>query len=137
MQLGVGDGTVRGWKAKDYWEKQLNEEVIKSDSSALEPELLEAQQEHKDGSERDNLFFDAVQIVVDTQQASTSLLQRRLRIGHIRAARLIDKLEQSNYVGPYRVDKPREVLIKELSPVLLMVLNENNKGTERKEQNAP
>lgn len=59
----------------------------------------------------DELFDQAVQIVVDAKQASVSLLQRRMRIGYTRAARLIDQMEAKGIVGPYEGSKPREVLI--------------------------
>ena len=59
----------------------------------------------------DELFDDAVRLVVDMQTASVSMLQRRFRIGYTRAARLIDAMEAKHIVGPYEGSKPREVLI--------------------------
>ncbi|ADU30696.1 FtsK/SpoIIIE family DNA translocase [Evansella cellulosilytica] len=59
----------------------------------------------------DELYDDAVQLVVDMQTASVSMLQRRFRIGYTRAARLIDEMEVRGIVGPYEGSKPREVLI--------------------------
>ncbi|MGE5702262.1 MAG: DNA translocase FtsK [Clostridia bacterium] len=59
----------------------------------------------------DELFDQAVQIVVEGQTASASLLQRRLRIGYTRAARLIDMMEAQGIVGPYEGSKPREVRV--------------------------
>jgi S-DNA-T family DNA segregation ATPase FtsK/SpoIIIE len=61
--------------------------------------------------ERDELFFAAARVVVDHDQGSTSLLQRRLRVGYSRAARILDQLERANIVGPPDGTKPREVLI--------------------------
>jgi S-DNA-T family DNA segregation ATPase FtsK/SpoIIIE len=52
-----------------------------------------------------------VQLVVETKTASVSLLQRRLRVGYSRAARLIDMMEANGIVGPYEGSKPREVLV--------------------------
>lgn len=75
----------------------------------LVPEIddsLEAAAEHED-----ELYDQAVQIVIDAKQASVSLLQRRLRIGYTRAARLIDAMEATGVVGPYEGSKPREVLM--------------------------
>ncbi len=60
---------------------------------------------------RDELFNDALKLVVLHQQGSISLLQRRLRIGYARAARLIDQMEQAGFVGPFDGSKAREVLI--------------------------
>ncbi|WP_239616943.1 FtsK/SpoIIIE family DNA translocase [Cohnella mopanensis] len=59
----------------------------------------------------DELFDQAVQIVLEAKQASVSLLQRRMRIGYTRAARLIDSMEAKSIVGPYEGSKPREVLM--------------------------
>jgi DNA segregation ATPase FtsK/SpoIIIE, S-DNA-T family len=59
----------------------------------------------------DDLFLDAVKLVVDMQTASVSMLQRRFRIGYSRAARLIDAMESKGIVGPYEGSKPREVMI--------------------------
>jgi S-DNA-T family DNA segregation ATPase FtsK/SpoIIIE len=59
----------------------------------------------------DELFEEAKQISVASGKASASLLQRRLRIGYARAARLLDMLEQEGIIGPADGAKPREVLI--------------------------
>ena len=61
--------------------------------------------------DEDELFWDAARIVVDHGQASASVIQRRLRVGYTRAARLIDMLEAKGMVGPYEGSKPREVYI--------------------------
>ena len=61
--------------------------------------------------ETDELFYDALKIAVDFGHASASLLQRRLKVGYSRAARIIDQLEGSGYIGPYEGSKPREILI--------------------------
>ena len=59
----------------------------------------------------DDLYEDAVALIVDMQTASVSMLQRRFRIGYARAARLIDEMEVRGIVGPYEGSKPRTVLI--------------------------
>ncbi|MBR9860154.1 DNA translocase FtsK [bacterium] len=64
-----------------------------------------------DPSDRDALFEDAARIVVQNQQGSTSLLQRRLKVGYNRAGRLIDQLEAANIVGPFEGSKARSVLL--------------------------
>ncbi len=60
----------------------------------------------------DEFFEEALKIIIDNQQASISMLQRRLKIGYNRAARLIDEMEARGIVGPYEGSKPRQVLIK-------------------------
>ena len=64
-----------------------------------------------DANDRDELFEDAARIVVQHQQGSTSLIQRRLKVGYNRAGRLIDQLEASNIVGPFEGSKARKVLL--------------------------
>jgi len=61
--------------------------------------------------EKDELYDEAVRVVVETSQASVSVLQRRLRLGYGRAARLIDMMEQEGIVGPYSGSKARELLV--------------------------
>ena len=63
-----------------------------------------------DPDEKDSLYDDAVRVVINHQQGSVSLLQRRLRIGYARAGRLIDQLERDGIVGPHTGSKAREVL---------------------------
>lgn len=75
----------------------------------LVPELDEQEEEAED--DLDELYDQAVQIVVEAKQASVSLLQRRMRVGYTRAARLIDTMEAKGVVGPYEGSKPREVLV--------------------------
>ena len=72
-----------------------------------------------DGGGDDDMFKDAVRVVVDSGKASASLLQRRLRIGYARAARLIENMEDRGIVGPADGARPRDVLISsidELNP---------------------
>jgi S-DNA-T family DNA segregation ATPase FtsK/SpoIIIE len=61
--------------------------------------------------EEDELFNDAVSIIINSKQASISILQRKLRIGYTRAARLIDVMEKRGIVGPYDGRNPRKILI--------------------------
>lgn len=64
-----------------------------------------------DSPEGDPMIPEAVRCVVEAGQASTSLLQRRLRLGYARAGRLVDEMEQMGVVGPHEGSKPRQVLI--------------------------
>src|SRR5690606_30328447 len=63
-----------------------------------------------DHSDKDTMFEEAARLVVQYQQASTSLIQRELKVGHNRASRIIDQLEVAGIVGPFEGVKPREVL---------------------------
>lgn len=62
-------------------------------------------------SEADEMIPKAIEVVVDAQMASTTLLQRKLKLGYARAARIIDNLEERGIIGPYEGAKPRKVLI--------------------------
>ncbi len=61
--------------------------------------------------QKDEYYEEAVRLVVETNQASVSILQRRMRLGYTRAARLIDMMEQNGVVGPYAGSKARDVLV--------------------------
>ncbi len=96
------------------------EKVVKVMKQQREPvyddEILEQQKKSvsgKTGFSKDEFFDEAVQMVLKTGQASVSILQRRLRLGYTRAARLIDAMEEEGIVGAFRGSKPREILIKE------------------------
>lgn len=78
------------------------------------PEFADEQDEKEmdfDPSMRDELFEDAARIIVATQQGSTSLLQRKLKLGYNRAGRIIDQLEAAGIVGPFEGSKAREVRV--------------------------
>jgi S-DNA-T family DNA segregation ATPase FtsK/SpoIIIE len=82
---------------------------------ATEPVDLEREEESpEEGGEDgvdDELIREAAKLVVGHQQGSTSLLQRRLKVGYSRAGRLMDQLEQLGVVGPFQGSKAREVLV--------------------------
>ena len=59
----------------------------------------------------DELLNAAVEVILETGQASVSMLQRRLKLGYARAARLVDQMEEKGYVGPFEGSKPRQLLI--------------------------
>ena len=61
--------------------------------------------------ERDKLFEEAAQLIVMHQQGSTSLLQRKLKLGYNRAGRLVDQLEDAGIIGPFEGSKARKVLV--------------------------
>src|SRR5262249_38561994 len=87
------------------------------DESLLElPEVFaeDSDDDHGDfDPDEDPLLDKAIEIVVLSQTASVSLLQRRLRVGYTRAGRLIDMLEGRGIISPYEGSKPRRVLVEE------------------------
>jgi len=92
------------------------ERVVKFIKSQAQPifdeEILKESKSVSSGeNEKDELFEEAVRLVMETGQASVSILQRRMRLGYTRAARLIDSMEQEGLVGPYEGSKPRKILV--------------------------
>ncbi len=78
-------------------------------------EILKATPEDensRDDDEHDEKYDEAVALVTETRQASISMIQRRLRVGYNRAARMIEMMEREGIVGPSEASKPREVLVK-------------------------
>ena len=75
------------------------------------------------GGRPDELFLQAVEMVLENGQASVAMFQRRFKIGYQRAARLIDQMEERRIIGPYEGTKPRQVLISR-SEFLEMKMNE-------------
>jgi len=99
------------------------EKVVGFIKSQQEPvydnEILEHQKKSisgRGGFKKDEFFDEAVQMVLETGQASVSMLQRRLRLGYTRAARIVDAMEEEGIIGPFRGSKPREILIQEYQP---------------------
>ena len=82
------------------------------------PEVLEAKREVEAAAaadeEYDEMYDQAVAIVTETQQASISMVQRRLRVGYNRAARMIERMERDGVVGPAEGAKPREVYARKI-----------------------
>ena len=70
------------------------------------------------GEINDDLFYDAAECVIRTGKASASLLQRRLRIGYARAARLLDFLEERGVVGPQDGARPRDVIVDDMTEII-------------------
>ncbi len=79
-----------------------------------------------DISERDTLFREAAEVIVNAQQGSASLLQRKLKLGYNRAGRLIDQLEAAGIVGPFEGSKARGVNIQDMSSLDQFFKNEQN-----------
>lgn len=85
---------------KEQRSAEYDEKMVVTDTELEQEELAE---------EEDPLFNEALAFVVSQQKASTSLVQRRFRIGYNRAARIVDEMEQRGFIGPANGSKPREV----------------------------
>ncbi len=96
-----------------YVRKQLNV-LGPEDTAGIVSEIREIEEEDKPyGEDRDELFDEAARLVIRYGHGSTSLLQRRLKIGYTRAARIVDQLEAASIVGPPDGSKAREVIADE------------------------
>jgi S-DNA-T family DNA segregation ATPase FtsK/SpoIIIE len=78
-----------------------------------------------DLADRDPMFDDAARVIVVSQQGSTSLIQRKLKLGYNRAGRIMDQLEAAGVVGPFEGSKAREVLITDMASLEQMLKNMN------------
>ena len=94
----------------EFWKAQGEAEYVHGFLEGPKDEKSSESGSSNDGDENDALFDDAVRLVFEFGKASTSLLQRRLRIGYGRAAHLIDMMERDGLVGPADGSKPREIL---------------------------
>jgi S-DNA-T family DNA segregation ATPase FtsK/SpoIIIE len=106
----ISEKEINGVSAfiKDQGEPEYNEEILKQATRASS-DL---------GAPDDDLFLDAADCSIRAGKASASLLQRRLRIGYARAARLLDLLEERGIIGPADGARPRDVLVSDISEVI-------------------
>ncbi|WP_026559292.1 DNA translocase FtsK [Bacillus sp. J37] len=102
---------VQGAFLSDEEVEQTVNFVIAQQKAQYQEEMIPTEVTESKTEVEDDLYEDAVQLVVDMQTASVSMLQRRFRIGYTRAARLIDAMEERGVVGPYEGSKPRDVLL--------------------------
>jgi S-DNA-T family DNA segregation ATPase FtsK/SpoIIIE len=100
-------------KLTEQWRRQGEPEFREELLEEPEQELAESGAEDAFDPDEDPLLGDAIRLVAEMQTASTSMLQRRLRLGYTRAGRLIDMLERRGVISGYEGSKPRQVLISE------------------------
>jgi S-DNA-T family DNA segregation ATPase FtsK/SpoIIIE len=94
----------------DFWKAQGQAEYVQGFLESPKDDHVAVEGSNSDPDENDPLFDDGVRLVFEFGKASTSLLQRRLRIGYGRAAHLIDLMERDGLVGPADGSRPRELL---------------------------
>ncbi|WP_042456458.1 FtsK/SpoIIIE family DNA translocase [Neobacillus dielmonensis] len=102
---------VQGAFLSDQEVEDTVEFVISQQKAQYQEEMIPDDVPEATGEVDDELYEEAVELVINMQTASVSMLQRRFRIGYTRAARLIDEMEVRGVVGPYEGSKPRAVLI--------------------------
>ncbi|HEX5900114.1 MAG TPA: DNA translocase FtsK, partial [Solirubrobacteraceae bacterium] len=96
-----------------FWARQGEPELREDLLEQVEAEAVEKAEEEGFDPDEDPLLGDAISLVVEMGTASTSMLQRRLRLGYTRAGRLIDMLERRGIISGYEGSKPRQVLVTE------------------------
>ncbi len=96
---------------KQTGEAQYDDDVIAKIEESVQEKGTKKPSAEPEEQESDELLPAAVEVILETGQASTSMLQRRLKLGYSRAARLVDQLEERGYVGPFEGSKPRQLLI--------------------------
>ena len=102
---------VQGAFLSDTEVERVVNHCVEQQKASYQEDMIPDQDPETTTEVEDELFDDAVQLVVEMQSASVSMLQRRFRIGYNRAARLIDTMEDHQIVGPYEGNKPRVVLV--------------------------
>ena len=93
------------------YDQQLMEEIERNAAAVGGKGSGSGGSNNADGEEEDELLQSAIEVVIEGGQASTSHLQRRLKVGYARAARLMDEMEQRGIVGPPEGSKPRQILL--------------------------
>ena len=109
---------IQGVYVSDDEIKKVTEFLEGKEEVSYNSEILEKRVEESSiatGTPDDSLYKEALEVVVMAKKASASLLQRRLRVGYARAARLLDLLEEKGIIAPQEGSKPRDVLISDVS----------------------
>ncbi len=113
-------------KLTDMWRKQGEPELHEELLEEVEPAESQGESGDELDPDEDPLLRDAIVLVAEMGTASTSMLQRRLRLGYTRAGRLIDMLERRGVISGYEGSKPRQVLVSEADlPRVLAALGES------------
>ena len=95
----------------DYSQEVLEEIEKKAQQTGKKPSSVSDPEPSDEELEGDEMLPAAVEVILETGQASVSMLQRRLKLGYARAARIVDEMEEKGIVGPFQGSKPRAILI--------------------------
>ena len=100
---------VKNSSETDYSDEILNE--LEQNAASAASSGADNDSAPLSDSDGDPQLAEAVEVVLDTKQASVSMLQRRLKLGYAHAARIMDEMEEKGIVGPFEGSKPRQLLI--------------------------
>lgn len=116
---------IKGKSAANYSESFIQE--INRYAAPVQSEEVEYD------DSQDPMLKAVVEVVIDVGQASTSLLQRRFKLGYARAARIMDEMEQLHIIGPYEGSKPRQVLITRQQWIEMIMQESHNEASPQDE----
>ncbi len=102
---------VKSGESVEYNDEVMRQVEANAKKGGSEKPSSSSSDDFDEDDEADELLPDAVEVILDCGQASVSMLQRRLKLGYSRAARLVDQMEQRGYVGPFEGSKPRAMLV--------------------------
>ena len=121
---------------KNASEADYSQEIIQEieQNSVDTKNDLDSTQTALTDEEGDELLPDAVEVILDTKQASVSMLQRRLKLGYAHAARIVDEMEEKGIVGPFEGSKPRQLLITREQWDTMVGVNPRAKAPEPEEE---
>ena len=103
---------IQGALVKDAEIERVVEFIKAQGEPAYDDQILKEQQKNNlANGDKDELYDEAVRVIMESNQASVSILQRRMRLGYTRAARIIDTMEMEGLVGPFEGSKPRRILV--------------------------
>jgi len=103
---------IQGALVKDAEIERVVEFIKAQGEPVYDDDILKEQQKSSlSNGEKDEAYDEAVRVIMESNQASVSILQRRMRLGYTRAARIIDMMEMEGLVGPFEGSKPRRILV--------------------------
>ena len=103
---------IQGALVKDAEIERVVEFIKAQGEPVYDEQILQGQQKNSSAStDKDELYDEAVRVIMESNQASVSILQRRMRLGYTRAARIIDMMEVEGLVGQFEGSKPRRILV--------------------------
>ncbi|MDD5477164.1 MAG: DNA translocase FtsK [Candidatus Omnitrophica bacterium] len=104
---------IQGALVKDSEIERVVDFIKAQGEPVYDDQILKDQQKSSSsgGGEKDELYDEAVRVIMESNQASVSILQRRMRLGYTRAARIIDTMEMEGLVGQFEGSKPRRILV--------------------------
>ncbi len=125
---------IKGQKEGSY-DEEIIEEIEKHSINEKKRAGYDVEEDGDD--EADEMLPDAIRIVVDMQQASTTMLQKKLKLGYARASRIIDDLEERGIIGPSEGAKPRKVLLSKQQYMEMNALSSDGKINMNRQESQP